>query len=120
MTFGDFFKAKRIELKLTLRKFADRYEEDPAYISRLERGLAAAPKAKEKLKFYAEALGLAEGSPDWDQFFELAAVSNKTYGIDEVQNEKLLEKLPVFLRTIDNKDLDEEKLNDLIDLIRKS
>ncbi|MEZ4873209.1 MAG: helix-turn-helix transcriptional regulator [Bdellovibrionales bacterium] len=66
--FGDFFKAKRIELKLTLRKFADNYEEDPAYISRLERGLVAAPKAKEKLKFYAEALGLAEGSPDWDQF----------------------------------------------------
>lgn len=120
MTFGQYFHSLRIGLKLTLRKFSERFGEDPAYISRLERDKAPAPKAKAKQAFYAKCLGLKEGTKECNQFFELAAISNKTYGIDEVQNEKVLEKLPVFLRTLDNKNLDEDKLDDLIELIRKA
>lgn len=120
MTFGEYFHSFRIKQGITLRKFCEKIEEDPGNISRLEREKLRAPKSKDKLKFYAEALGLSEGTTDYDKFFELASISNRTYGIDEVQNDKILERLPVFLRTIDNKGLDENKLDDLIKLIKES
>lgn len=119
MTFGEYFNSLRVEKGLTLRKFAEKIEEDPAYISRLERGKVKAPKSHEKLKFFANSLGLKEGEENFDLFFTLAAVSNKSYGIENVKDERILEKLPIFLRTLDNKGLDEGKLDDLIKDIRE-
>lgn len=120
MTFGEYFNSLRLEKGLTLRKFAEKLEEDPAYISRLERGKAKAPKSNEKLKFFAHALGLKEGEENFDQFLFLAQISNKSYGIESVKDERILEKLPVFLRTLDNKRLDEGKLDDLIKDIKEN
>ena len=120
MNFGEFFHSRRMESGLTLRKFSETFDEDPAYISRLERGKVPAPKVHEKLKYYANALGLEAGTEDYEKFFHLASISNKSYGIDQVKNEKILEKLPVFLRTLDNKGLDENDLDNLIELIRDS
>lgn len=120
MKFGEFFHKRRIELGFTLRKFSETFDEDPAYISRLERGKVPAPKVPAKLNYYAHALGMKEGTEDYEKFFRLASISNKTYGIDQVENEKILEKLPVFLRTLDNKGLNESDLDKLIELIRDS
>lgn len=119
MTFGEYFNTLRINQGFTLRKFSEKFDEDPAYISRLERGKVCAPKSQEKLEFYAKALGLKKGSEDFENFFQFAEVSNKTYGIDNVKDENLLEKLPVFLRTLDNKGLDEERLESLIKSIKE-
>ena len=119
MQFGDYFNSLRIKQGLTLRKFAEKFDEDPAYISRLERGRVRAPKSNEKLEFYANALGLKKGSEGFDKFFQLAQVSNKSYGIENINDEKLLEKLPVFLRTLDNKGLDEERLESLLKSIKE-
>jgi len=120
MKFGEFFHDRRMESGLTLRKFSETFDVDPAYISRLERGKVPAPKVPAKLKYYAHALGLGESTEDYEKFFHLASVSNKSYGIDQIENEKILEKLPVFLRTLDNKGLDERDLDKLIELIRDS
>jgi transcriptional regulator with XRE-family HTH domain len=57
-SFGEFFKELRIKKELTLRKYCEKYDLDTAQISRTERGLLPAPKVKEKIKFYAETLGL--------------------------------------------------------------
>lgn len=119
MEFGNFFNKLRIRSGLTLRKFCEVIEEDPANISRLERGLIRAPKSPKKLKFYADSLGLEPNSDEFNQFMELGEISNKTYGIDHIENEELLQKLPVFLRTLNNKGLDEKKLDDLIKSIRE-
>lgn len=117
--FGAFFKKLRAKTGLSLRKYCEKHELDTAQISRMERGILPAPKDKAKLKFYAKALGLKEGSKDWGHFFDMASVSNKTI-VDEIKNSALLEKLPIFLRTIDNKNPDKEKLDKLLELIRKS
>ncbi len=118
-TFGSIFKKLRSNTGLSLRKYCEKYELDAAQISRMERGLLAAPKDKVKLEFYAKTLALKENSKDWKDFFDFASVSNKSV-IDTIKSEALIEKLPIFLRTIDNKNLDEETLDKLLELIRKS
>ncbi|CCQ89694.1 hypothetical protein NITGR_160003 [Nitrospina gracilis 3/211] len=110
MHFGEFFHELRIKKGFTLRRFAEILEEDPGNISRLERGKLQAPKSEEKLQFYAKALGLKKGSESYIKFMDLAHVSNKTFGIEHIRDEALLEKLPMFLRTLNNKGLDEKKL----------
>lgn len=117
--FGTLFKELRAKTGLTLRKYCEQYELDAAQISRIERGLLPAPKDKVRLEFYAKSLGLKEASKDWKTFFDLASVSNKSV-VDEIKSPALLEKLPIFLRTIDNKNLDNEKLDKLLELIKKS
>ncbi len=47
MTFAEFFKSKRIALRLTLREFCRQHNFDPGNISKLERGRIAAPQKKE-------------------------------------------------------------------------
>lgn len=119
MNFGEYFYSLRVKSGLTLRKFAEKIEEDPAYISRLERGKVRAPKSCEKLSFFAMSLGLSKNTKKFDKFIQLAEISNKSYGVDSVKDERILEKLPVFLRTLDNKGLDEGKLEDLIKAIEE-
>ena len=119
-TFAEFFKEKRIASELTLRQFCQKHGFDPGNISKLERGVFAAPQAEEKLEKYARALGLKKGSPDWIEFFDRAAVSNRNLGMMKLKNEAILDKLPVLFRTIDNKEMTEEKLNQIIELIKQA
>lgn len=120
LAFSEFFKEKRTALGLTLRQFCQKYGFDPGNISKLERGVFAAPQNEEKLGEYAKALKLTRGSEDWVKFFDLAAISNRDLGMMKLKNEHLIEKLPVLFRTLDNKELTEEKLNDIIELIKKA
>ena len=118
--FGDYFKELRIKKGLTLRQFCEKYEFDPGNISKLERGLFPAPHSEEKMEDYAKALGVKKGSDEWIEFFDLAAVSNKDLGMTRLKNEQLIEKLPVLFRTLDNKELTEEKLDKILELIKKA
>ena len=111
-TFGSLFKKFRTGSGLTLRKYCEKHELDAAQISRIERGLLPAPKDKFKLEFYAKSLGLKEGTKDWKKFLELASMSNKSI-LTGLKSPALIDKLPVFLRTLDNKNLSEEKLEKL-------
>jgi len=120
MEFGEFFYEKRIERKLTLRKFSRMLGVDAGYISRLERGKVKAPQQRAQLDYFAKHLGIIGNKEEYEKFIDLANISNKSYGIDEIKDEHLLDKLPVFLRTVNNKGLNPEKLDALIDLIRKS
>lgn len=119
MTFGEFFKAKRIARELTLREFCEKNEFDPGNISKLERGVLPAPHGDDKLKKYSKALGLKPGNDDYVEFFDLAAVSAKNFAVKNITNEELLKKLPVLFRTLDKKDLTEEKLNRIIAIIQE-
>lgn len=118
--FGEFFKSKRIGLALTLRQFCQKYGFDPGNISKLERGVFAAPQSEEKLESYAKALDLKRGSSDWIEFFDLAAVSNRSFELMTFKHEHLIGKMPVLFRTLDNKELSEEKLDEIIELIKKA
>ena len=52
MTFGEFFKQQRVNLKKTLRQFCAENKLDPGNISRLERGLMQPPQGSDKLEEY--------------------------------------------------------------------
>lgn len=119
MTFGEFFKMKRSERKLTLRKFCEMYSFDPGNISKLERGILAPPQSEEKLMEYANALGITKGSADYIQLFDLSSAENKNFTVKHITNDEVLKKLPILFRTLDRKGLTSDKLDKIIDYVRK-
>lgn len=118
--FGEMFRDLREKRRINLRQFCLSNGFDPGNISKIERGIFHAPHSDEKLREYAKALQIEEGSDEWIEFFDAAALSNGTLGIPKITNEALINRLPVLFRTLDNKELTEEKLDSLIELIKRS
>jgi len=119
LTFGGFFRLKRVELELTLREFCKRNAFDPGNISKIERDLLAPPAGEELKVRYALALGLKKGTDDWLTFFDLAAAGLGQIPEDLRQNEGLLKKLPFLFRAMRSSDLDEVQLKGLLEAIKK-
>lgn len=118
-SFGEFFHEKRRATGLPLRKFCQQHGFDPGNLSKLERGVLPAPQAREKLEAYAKALGIQEGTDDWYEFFDLAAVSAKRIPSDIASDEEVLNALPILFRSIRDKTVEEDQLRSLIAAIRK-
>ena len=118
MTFGELFKKLRLQLGMTLRQFCEENDFDPGNISKLERGLLPAPQSEKKLRSYTKALSIRPGDDEYIEFFDLAAVSNKNFKVKNIENQDLLNKLPVLFRTLDKKGLTEEKLEKIIKIVR--
>ena len=119
MDFGAFFKLKRIEKGLTLRQFCEDNDFDPGNISKLERGILAAPQSDDKLKKYAKALGIKPGGAEYIEFIDLAATSGRNFKVKNIKDPDLLKMLPVLFRTLDKKDLTEDKLERIIKIIKE-
>lgn len=120
MKFGDFFRQKRLNLKLTLRSFCERYGFDPAYISRLENNVIKPPREERKLQGLAIALQLKKETEEWVIFFDLAYTANEEIPKDiKKAIPDLNSLLPAFLRTSDNKKISKEKSKELIDFLQK-
>lgn len=118
MTFGELFKKLRIRLGQTLRQFCEENDFDPGNISKLERGLLPAPQSEKKLRSYTKALSIRPGDDEYIEFFDLAAVSNRSFKVKNIEDQDLLNKLPVLFRTLDKKGLTEEKLKKIINIVR--
>jgi transcriptional regulator with XRE-family HTH domain len=120
-TFGEYFATLRRErTDLSLREFCDLHGYDPGNLSKLERGKLAPPKAHEKLEEYAQALGLAEGSSEWVAFFDLAAASRGELPADVMEDQEIVDQLPVLFRTLRGEQVPEEQLKRLLDIIRRA
>lgn len=119
MNFGEFFKQKRKEKKMTLRKFCLEYDLDPGNISKLERGKLSPPSSKRKLKEYAQYLDIKPESSEWRKFCDLAAISAGKIP-EYIDDEEILARLPLFFRTLKNKKVSKEDLEALIEKIRNS
>lgn len=117
-TFGEFFKELRGRNKHTLRHFCSENGFDPSNVSKLERGIFPAPENEEKLEEYARALNLKKGTSDWIKFFDLASVSRKTFSAKNIEDPEIVHLLPVLFRTIENKNVTAEDLDQLIKLIK--
>ncbi|MDH3997840.1 MAG: helix-turn-helix domain-containing protein [Desulfuromonadales bacterium] len=118
--FGEFFRSVRLASGQSLREFCHENGLDPGNISKLERGLLAPPKSREILETYAKALGLEKSSDDWFQFFDSAALCNGHIPVDFLNDSELISKLPIVFRTLRGQKVDEEKLEELADLIRRT
>src|SRR5262245_7927030 len=118
--FGNYIKKLRLRRRVTLREFCLRHGFDPGNYSKLERGRLAPPYREDLLERYATALGIKRGSDEWIEFFDIAAVSRGQIPAELLSDEELLEKLPVLFRTLSGKAISADKLDDLIELVRKS
>ena len=117
--FGELFKKLRMESSQSLREFCVRHRYDPGNISKLERGLLAPPQSEDKLTEYGRALGLAGGSDSMREFVDTGLTCAGQIPPDVMSNEQLVAKLPVLLRTINEK-LTREQLDDFIQMIKES
>ena len=117
ITFGEFIKNLRIDKRMTLREFCRLTKLDPSNWSRIERGLAPPPKSKSVLQGIAEILKIKEGSEEYLTLFDLAAISH--IPTDLLSDQQVLDKLPVFFRTIRGKKPSRQELEELIRIIRE-
>ena len=110
--FGDYFRSKRISLGLTLRTFCERFGYDPGNISRLERNILPPTLDDEKLSGYAIALQIKRDSQEWVLFHDLAYTAKNSIPKDLRSDNPNF--LPAFFRTVRNKKMDKQKLQELI------
>jgi len=120
VTFGDFFKEKRIGLRKTLRQFCADNKLDPGNISKLERGLMPPPQGSDKLEEYANYLQIRKGSDDWYQFFDLARIEVGRIPDELLEDRAVAASLPILFRTLRGRKISEKKLEKLVELIKKA
>lgn len=118
--FGKLIKKLRMKTGLTLREFCDANGLDPGNYSRMERGLLPPPQKKSLLAKYAAAVGLVDGSDEWAEFFDVAAVSRGEVPYDLMTDEKIVEKLPLVFRTLRGTRITRKVLDDLVAKIKDS
>lgn len=116
--FGPYARQIRVQLGETLRQFCARAELDPAYVSRIERGLMAPPQDQDKLDHYARTLGLEPRTDAWQSFMDLAAAASGRLPQDSLENEQLMACLPTFLRAMRGQAVAADDLDHLIETIR--
>ena len=119
MKFHELFKRKRMEIG-TVREFARESGLDLAYVSRLENGVILPPKDGEKLARLADVLGIVEGSEEWREFMDLAAIAKNELPEDLRDDERVAKVLPAFYRAMRDKELGDEDLQKLLELIKES
>jgi transcriptional regulator with XRE-family HTH domain len=118
MKFGEFVHAARIKRGLTLREFCRINELDPGNWSRIERGLQAPVKSRTILEEIARTLGFEDGSDEWQTLFELASIGFIPREL--LDDAAIVDKLPVFFRTLRGEKPSKEELERLIEKIRGS
>jgi transcriptional regulator with XRE-family HTH domain len=116
---GNWMKARRQSLGLTLRAFCNAHGLDPGNYSKLERGLLPPPQDEGRLAEYAQALGLRPGSDAWQEFFDRAAAARGELPKDLLADEEVAEKLPLLFRTLRGTPMPPDKLDDLAERIRR-
>ena len=119
MTFGEFIKGKRINLGLSLRAFCEQNGYDPGNQSKLERGILNPPDDETFMGKLATALHVEKGSGDWFDFHNYGAVARKQIPKDLLNDAEVVDKLPVLFRTLQGEPLAADKMDELIDFIRR-
>jgi transcriptional regulator with XRE-family HTH domain len=118
LTFGEFIKQLRLQNRITLREFCRLSGIDPSNWSKIERGMLPPPKSKLMLEEIAKILKVKKNSDDWYTLMDLAAITHIPKEL--LSNQAIVEKLPVFFRTLRGQKPTEEELENLIKLIKES
>ena len=118
MDFGSFVKDRRIKKGLTLREFCRKTKLDPSNWSKIERGIFPPPKSRSILEEIALTLGLVRNSQDWHALFDLASIS--FIPAELLEDKEIINKLPIFFRTVRGEKPTKQELEALLELIGKS
>jgi transcriptional regulator with XRE-family HTH domain len=119
MSFGNLVKDLRIAQKKTLRQFCLDHGHDPSNWSKIERDINPPPRDEKTLERWAKQLWLKAGTPEWQEFMDLADVARSETPKHVLTDEELAKKLPVFLRTVGGAGLSERQLDKLISVVRQ-
>ncbi len=111
--FGHFLLEKRKKAGKTARIVAGEAELLPSNYSKIETGTVRPPQDPKKLKLLGKAIGL-QHEDDWSQYHDLAAKANETVPLDLVSIIGERELVPVFLRTVRNKQVSDAILKEII------
>lgn len=115
--FGSLLKEFRLRAGFGLRKFAQMIDMPAPNLCDIEHGRRKAPSEPERLREIAEALGLTEGSPDRERFFDAAGGgADLPPDVRHLAGRKLV---PALLRTIDNRQMSDEEIAQLIAEIKE-
>lgn len=117
--FGRFYRAKRKERGMTLRSYCRENGFEPAYISRLERGIVPPPRSRSARELHARALGLKEESEEWYAFFDLADLCGGRMPERLMEDEEVLRLVPLFFRTARKSGLGAQDLRRLIERLKE-
>ena len=118
LIFGEFIKQLRLQKRITLREFCRLAGIDPSNWSKIERGMLPPPKSKMLLEEIARILKIQKNSDDWYTLMDLAAITH--IPTELLSDQSIIEKLPVFFRTLRGQKPTEEELENLIKLIKES
>ncbi|MDI6698216.1 MAG: helix-turn-helix transcriptional regulator [Candidatus Saccharicenans sp.] len=114
-TFGEHVRELRLRNHLTLRRFCELTRLDPSNWSKIERGLMPPPKSSALLMEISKILNLKEGSEDYNTLFDLAAIGHIPANL--LSTPRVMEKLPVFFRTIRGDKPARKELEELINIL---
>ena len=115
--FGDFVKNYRIKQNITLREFCRLNAFDPSNWSKIERGILPPPKSKEVLTEISKSLNMLAGSEDCQTLFDLAVISH--IPTELLSDQSIVEKLPVFFRTLRGEKPTREELEKLLKIVKE-
>lgn len=120
-SFGQLLKKIRIEkANIGLRRFAELVELQPSNLSNMERGKIPPPANSKTIKCICDTLGLSKSDPLRSQLFDLAAqYKSNRIPADVADIIKQNAGVPVLVRTVDNKQLSEDKLRELAKYIEE-
>lgn len=118
-TFGQLVARRRAELRLTLRECAVRADIDAGDLSKMERGKVSPPQSSAVVERLVAALELS-GTTDGQAMLDTAALENGRLPVDLAGNPAVVSALPLLLRTFDNRQLDEQRMQRLLEKIREA
>ncbi len=100
-SFGHVLSNKRSELKIGLRKLAEKVGFDPGNLSKIERNLLPPPKEMNILSKLAIELGMGKGSNEYHTFIDRAYLTQGSIPPD-LSKSILFYNLLSYFRTIRN------------------
>jgi transcriptional regulator with XRE-family HTH domain len=116
--FGEWVRARRECIELSLREFALQTGLDPGNLSKYERGLLPPPQDEKILARIASALRLKKGAPKHREFMDLAAASAGRIPPDIASDPRLVRRLPLLFRTARGSKLTRDQLIQLADRLK--
>ena len=115
--FGAYLRALRLSRGLGLLRFAERAEMLAPNLSAVEHGYGTQAYPLEKLRRIAEALGLEDGSDEWERFFFLAKRPGQLPA--HVQHYADMDWFALICRTLNELKPTKVELNRAVEIIKR-
>ena len=117
--FGEYIKTRRVAKEISLRKFSQLIDVDASNWSKVERGILPPPQDEERLRVIASILNIEEDQSDWQELKDLASIGARMLPDDIASDQRILDSLPVFFRTVRSDKPTPDEIERLIDLLKK-